>query len=756
MTSIAYQITSQGFLVLAAFIIVLGSWFYVLFETTDKLGINYVSYPVSTTGRLLTFMLFGVSAAFSGLYLYSLVGGVGTYGLFVLMAFASLILGFRTSKACGYRILLPLTYLGVLSIGDILMGFLSSEGGYAFAGLGLLALVAVVGIVYRYRERKYPGYFITGLIFVLTSIGLQKLIAFYEPWPYAFLFLAMVVSSYLFAHGNKLRNTFDFRSAFSGTVMRLILLVASLLFVLGILQVFAPSMVEDFSQRIVLQMASGVSFLVPGVIMDIAVVCFAFLVFAILVMFGTKWSSPLTFLIFATFAALGLLSIIQSNVPGIWSPTPALAIATWLVLASVMFYEPTFKLVNRYTPVPQSLSLTARLRPPRAGALHGKHGEYQLDKTNIIGEGGFGKTYRGVDLKTNNLVAIKEPKYDQNDRQQREQALKQLERESGSLENLNFPGIVKWLDFLPHGGSYYVVEEFVNGRHLRKIVPSRGLNQSETVEFTRRILYGLNYLHMHGVLHRDLNPGNVMITAAGTVKLIDFGTSKKMTKMASTAFKKGSINAVGVDGYAPPEVDLVDPRISYSYDIYSVGALMYLMLTGKEAPSVRTRVLAPAQMGTDLAGRCDSKVASIVQKAMALDPQDRYQSVFETLAAIDMLRGNFILTDHSEIYNLTGIQEVTIVGDEDYTPVIGKLHNGESQVMVNAKGKRSEHIAKVEFNQKVGQFELVAEPKTSFSLWTRQAERNALKRYFLGREALFWLDEGGKDYRNGVFSYGQA
>lgn len=760
LSGIFYESMATSALPDAALVIVLVVWLFVIFRTTDRLAINYVSYPTSRAGRFLTFFLFALMAMFTALFLFNFYDSLTASGLAALLVLTSFVGGFRTTKVCGYRILYPIAFVGAVGFGSLLLDFLIPQGGFAFGILGISALIIAGGVILRFRERRYPSYFITGLYVFMTALGLWLLMGFYPIWPYDFFFLEAVVAGFFFAHSNKLRGALDFRGAFNGSVMRFILAVAALLFILGIFVIFVPSFAQDVSQALSFQTGIGEFLLLKGIMPDFAVLGLGFVGFAILSMIGTKWSVPLAFVTFAAFSTFGLLTLVQSDIPGVWSPAPALSLSTGLILGTLIYYEPTFRLVSHYTPVPPGLSLSNRLRPSRKDVLHGRHGDYYFNRaTDVLGVGGFGITYRGLDVKKNTYVVIKEPKLDPSKPLDSEQALKQLERESQSLEKLDFTGIIKWLDFVVQGGSYYVIEEYVQGRPLlsqgQSVVSQRGLGERDTIELTRKILYGLNYLHLHGVLHRDLNPGNVLVTPGGTVKLIDFGTSKKMTRLASTGFSAGSILAAGMDGYAPPEIASAGLVLSNSYDIYSVGGLMYLMLTGRHAPTAQA-LLSGADIGKDLSGRCSSNLIRIVQKAMEADARNRYQSAFEMLAAIDGLKGSFIVTDNAESYNLAGVQELTIIADEDYDPTLGQTHTGETQIMLKAKGKRNAQVGKVTFDQKVGQYSLISEPKTGFALLTRQAEKNNVTHYFLGPEAVFWLDEGNKDYRNGVFSYLQV
>src|SRR5690606_14978411 len=220
-------------------------------------------------------------------------------------------------------------------------------------------------------------------------------------------------------------------------------------------------------------------------------------------------------------------------------------------------------------------------------------------------------------------------------------------REAQSAASLNHPAIVAVYDTgeeLSTDGTDvsqpYIVMEYVAGRTLRDILrEGRKILPERALEITSGVLSALDYSHRAGIIHRDIKPGNVMLTPAGDVKVMDFGIARAISDASSTMTQTAAV--VGTAQYLSPEQargETVDSRS----DVYSTGCLLYELLTGRppfvgESPvavayqHVREQAAPPSTHDDDLTPEIDA----IVMKALAKRVEDRYQSAAAMKADID-------------------------------------------------------------------------------------------------------------------------
>ena len=186
----------------------------------------------------------------------------------------------------------------------------------------------------------------------------------------------------------------------------------------------------------------------------------------------------------------------------------------------------------------------------------------------------------------------------------------------------------------------YIVMEYVAGRTLRDILrEGRKILPERALEITSGVLAALDYSHRAGIIHRDIKPGNVMLTPAGDVKVMDFGIARAVSDASSTMTQTAAV--VGTAQYLSPEQargENVDSRS----DVYSTGCLLYELLTGRppfvgDSPvsvayqHVREQAPPPSTLDEDLTPEVDA----IVMKALAKNVADRYQSAAAMKADID-------------------------------------------------------------------------------------------------------------------------
>jgi eukaryotic-like serine/threonine-protein kinase len=281
-----------------------------------------------------------------------------------------------------------------------------------------------------------------------------------------------------------------------------------------------------------------------------------------------------------------------------------------------------------------------------------KLGPYEI--VSAIGAGGMGEVYKARDSRLDRDVAIKvlPPHLSSNpDLKQR------FEREAKAISSLNHPHICTLHDIGQEGGVEYLVLEFLDGEPLSKRLEKGPLPTSELLKTAMQIADGLDRAHRSGIVHRDLKPGNIVLTKGGA-KLLDFGLAKPtalvgtsaafsaaatMTSPASPITQEGMI--VGTYQYMAPE-QLEGKEADSRSDIFSFGSVLYEMATGKRAfdgkssISVMSAILEkqpePISSVYPLA---PAALDHIVQRALAKDPEERWQSAADIKLEIQWLSG---------------------------------------------------------------------------------------------------------------------
>lgn len=265
-------------------------------------------------------------------------------------------------------------------------------------------------------------------------------------------------------------------------------------------------------------------------------------------------------------------------------------------------------------------------------------GRYEI--TELIGVGGMAEVYKGVDVIDNKNVAIKilKKEYAEN-----EEFLRRFRNESKAIAVLSHPNIVKIYDVGFSEKIQYIVMEYIDGITLKEYIEEeRVLTWKDTVHFVIQILRALQHAHDKGIVHRDIKPQNIMLFSDGTIKVMDFG----IAKFASEQGKTATDQAIGSVHYISPEQASGNVTDAKS-DIYSVGAMMYEMLTGRKAFDSDNPVAIAVMHMHDTPDRPRSVnpdipdgLEEIILRAMEKDPADRYQSTGEMIADIEKFKSN--------------------------------------------------------------------------------------------------------------------
>jgi serine/threonine-protein kinase len=250
----------------------------------------------------------------------------------------------------------------------------------------------------------------------------------------------------------------------------------------------------------------------------------------------------------------------------------------------------------------------------------------------VLGRGGMAEVHRGRDLRLGREVAVKVLR---NDLARDPSSQVRFRREAQAAASLNHPAIVAVYDTgedrTTTGATPYIVMEYVEGETLRDVLRREGrMTPERAMSLTADICAALDFSHRNGIVHRDVKPGNVMITPQGTVKVMDFGIARAVSDSAATMTSTAAV--IGTAQYLSPEQargEGVDARS----DVYSAGCLLYELVTGTppftgDSPvavayqHVREDPRTPSSLNPAISPELDA----ILLKAMSKNPANRYQS----------------------------------------------------------------------------------------------------------------------------------
>lgn len=237
-------------------------------------------------------------------------------------------------------------------------------------------------------------------------------------------------------------------------------------------------------------------------------------------------------------------------------------------------------------------------------------GKYEIIK--VLGQGGMGTVYLCKNSRLGNLWAVKEVN---------NQYANQIDllAEPNILKNLSHIGIIRIIDIFHEDDNLYIVEDYVEGMTLKEYVDLNGPMSSElVVDISLQLCSILDYLHCFDppIVYRDLKPSNIMVKPFNKVVLIDFGTARTYKEN-----QEGDTMILGSMGYIAPE-QLVNAQSNAKTDLYSLGATMFFMLTGKPR-SLPAEIMLDGNYPENAAG----SLIRVIQKASAVDPDSRYSDV---------------------------------------------------------------------------------------------------------------------------------
>jgi len=249
--------------------------------------------------------------------------------------------------------------------------------------------------------------------------------------------------------------------------------------------------------------------------------------------------------------------------------------------------------------------------------------------TQLLGKGGMGAVYQAQDQRLGNRsVAVKE-NFDAS-----AEAQAQFQLEANMLANLNHSSLPRVIDhFIESSGKQYLVMDFVEGQNLDELVSQRGpLPESQALDWIDQVCDALEYMHSQSkpIIHRDIKPANVIVTSTGKAMLVDLGIAKVYDPGLKTATGARAVTP-GFSSLEQYGQGATDTRS----DVYSLGATLYFLLTGKAPPESIDIVSGTATVASSqsLNPNISASTEQVILQAMQLDARQRYQSVKDMRSA---------------------------------------------------------------------------------------------------------------------------
>jgi serine/threonine protein kinase len=249
----------------------------------------------------------------------------------------------------------------------------------------------------------------------------------------------------------------------------------------------------------------------------------------------------------------------------------------------------------------------------------------ELEILELIGHGGMGVVYRARQKDLDRLVALKilRPDIDKDP-----SFAERFQREARTLAQLDHPNIVTVHNFGRKDDLYFLVMEYVDGTNLRQLERTARLQPAEALAIVPRICEALQYAHQKGVVHRDIKPENILLTQDGRVKIADFGLAK-LSGLADQFQLTGTWQIMGTPHYMAPEQFEHPADVDHRADIFSLGVVIYEMLTG-ELPLGRFPL--PSEKSAT-----DRRLDDVIQRALDKEPEKRYQQASDVQSDVESI-----------------------------------------------------------------------------------------------------------------------
>jgi serine/threonine protein kinase len=262
--------------------------------------------------------------------------------------------------------------------------------------------------------------------------------------------------------------------------------------------------------------------------------------------------------------------------------------------------------------------------------LTGAYGSYKVKRK--IAEGGMGYVYEG--LTGSEEVIIKIPRVEGKELEKDKMHLEKLQTEVRILRNLaaeKNEHIVHYIDDGMHENLPFLVLEKLKQKNMKQVCKDNPLDQDQAIRYSRVLLETLSYLHSKNILHRDINPKNLIIDQDRDIVLIDFGAAKDGFNQIS---QSDAMTLIGTPSYSAPEQFFENGLQTPASDVYSTGAVMFFMLTGED-PNMDYRRGRLTTMPKEINQKIDERISQIILRAMNFDAAKRFQASRSMLKAIN-------------------------------------------------------------------------------------------------------------------------
>lgn len=263
----------------------------------------------------------------------------------------------------------------------------------------------------------------------------------------------------------------------------------------------------------------------------------------------------------------------------------------------------------------------------------------QLKVVSRLGKGGMGEVYLVEHMLLNKRFAVKvlspqltsDPEFSE-----------RFYHEATNQALLNHPNIVDVTDFIKQDEQYFMVMEYVDGHNVDELIKEKGrLSEQEALTILKEVLEGLGFAHSKGLIHRDMKPSNIRVDSSGHVKILDFGVAI----MAGEKRLTGTGRNVGTVWYMSPEQIERPKEIDLRSDVYSLGIVLFEMVTGdvpyhadSDFGVLQQQIRAPIPNPREKNPEISPQLSQIIVKALAKRPEDRFQSCQEFLQEVERIR----------------------------------------------------------------------------------------------------------------------
>ncbi len=265
----------------------------------------------------------------------------------------------------------------------------------------------------------------------------------------------------------------------------------------------------------------------------------------------------------------------------------------------------------------------------------------------LLGQGGFGKTYKVFDVSLNQFYCVKELFIGGSSTRSADHTVnsitlngidfsefkKKFIREAQDLAKFRHPNIVQVINIFEANNTAYYVMEYIEGITLKECVEQNGpYHRSKAIPVMRQLLDAVEEVHRKGMLHRDIKPSNVIVTSEERLVLIDFGSAREFQ-----AGQAATQTAMITPGYSPWEQYSEQGKRDATSDIYALGATMYFLLTGERPLAAPDRIEAELSAPHEINPKVDTQISSAVLLAMEMRPANRFQTIADFRSALDVL-----------------------------------------------------------------------------------------------------------------------